>query len=169
MSITGTNIEGVWTMAMKNQLHPGCIVRRQCLEPLGLSVTRAADNLGVKHKLFPISSTGIRISRLIWAFTCRELLTCVFMPAGVQLRLVLLQRAQPPVAGRDHGIESPFEEGRAVCRQGRRKGGCAPRGATKEALRGRVPRLGIGAYVIASINRPDTRKRLTKCPGLPKE
>jgi antitoxin HigA-1 len=27
--------------------HPGGIVRRQCLEPLGLSVTEAAEGLGV--------------------------------------------------------------------------------------------------------------------------
>ncbi len=29
-------------MAMHNPPHPGGIVRRQCLEPLGLSVTKAA-------------------------------------------------------------------------------------------------------------------------------
>jgi len=34
-------------MAMKNPPHLGGIVRRQCLEPLGLSVTRAAAGLGV--------------------------------------------------------------------------------------------------------------------------
>ncbi len=34
-------------MAMQNPPHPGGIVRRQCLEPLGLSVTKAADGLGV--------------------------------------------------------------------------------------------------------------------------
>lgn len=31
---------------MKNPPHPGGIVRRQCLEPLGLLVTRAASGLG---------------------------------------------------------------------------------------------------------------------------
>ena len=35
---------------MKNPLHPGGIVRRQCLEPLGLSVTRAASGLGVTRQ-----------------------------------------------------------------------------------------------------------------------
>ena len=34
-------------MALQNPPHPGAIVRRQCLEPLGLSVTRAASGLGV--------------------------------------------------------------------------------------------------------------------------
>jgi hypothetical protein len=33
--------------AMKNPLHPGGVVLRQCLEPLGLSITEAAAALGV--------------------------------------------------------------------------------------------------------------------------
>lgn len=37
-------------MATKNPPHPGGIVRRQCLEPLGLSVTRAATGLGVTRQ-----------------------------------------------------------------------------------------------------------------------
>ena len=37
-------------MAMQNPPHPGGIVRRQCLEPLGLSVTRAAEWLGVTRQ-----------------------------------------------------------------------------------------------------------------------
>ena len=37
-------------MAMRNPPHPGGIVRRQCLEPLGLSVTRAAAGLGVTRQ-----------------------------------------------------------------------------------------------------------------------
>lgn len=37
-------------MAMKQLPHPGGIVRRQCLEPLGLSVTRAATGLGVTRQ-----------------------------------------------------------------------------------------------------------------------
>ncbi|MCY3838253.1 MAG: HigA family addiction module antitoxin [Gammaproteobacteria bacterium] len=37
-------------MAMRNPPHPGGIVRRQCLEPLGLSVTRAAAHLGVSRQ-----------------------------------------------------------------------------------------------------------------------
>ena len=152
MSITRTIIEDAWTMAMKNQLYPGCIVRPPRLEPLGLSATRAADSLGVTHELFPVSSTGIRISRPIWSSTCRGLPAGVLLPAGVQRRPVLPQRAQPLVAGPDHGIERPFEEGRAVCRKARRKGGCTLRGGAKDALRGRVPRLGPGAHAIASSN-----------------
>ena len=38
-------------MSMHNPPHPGGIVRRQCLEPLGLSVTRAAAGLGVTRRV----------------------------------------------------------------------------------------------------------------------
>lgn len=37
-------------MAMQNPPHPGGVVKRQCLEPLGLSVTRAAKGLGVTRQ-----------------------------------------------------------------------------------------------------------------------
>jgi antitoxin HigA-1 len=37
-------------MAMHNPPHAGGIVRRQCLEPLGLSVTEAARGLGVTRQ-----------------------------------------------------------------------------------------------------------------------
>ncbi len=37
-------------MAMANPPHPGGIVKRQCLEPLGLTVTRAAKGLGVTRQ-----------------------------------------------------------------------------------------------------------------------
>ena len=37
-------------MAMKNPAHPGRIVRTMCLEPFGLSVTRAAEGLGVSRQ-----------------------------------------------------------------------------------------------------------------------
>ena len=35
---------------MKNPPHPGLSVRHDCLEPLGLSVTEAAKQLGVSRK-----------------------------------------------------------------------------------------------------------------------
>ncbi len=35
---------------MRNPPHPGGIVRRQCLEPLGLTVTEAAKALGVTRQ-----------------------------------------------------------------------------------------------------------------------
>jgi len=37
-------------MAMHDPPHPGGIVRRQYLEPLGLTVTRAAEGLGVTQQ-----------------------------------------------------------------------------------------------------------------------
>ena len=38
------------TKQMHNPPHPGEVVRELCLEPLGLSVTEAADGLGVSRK-----------------------------------------------------------------------------------------------------------------------
>jgi len=37
-------------MTMRNPPHPGGIVRRQCLDPLGLTVTKAAKGLGVTRQ-----------------------------------------------------------------------------------------------------------------------
>ena len=37
-------------MRMHNPPHPGEILRELCIEPLGLSVTRAAEALGVSRK-----------------------------------------------------------------------------------------------------------------------
>ena len=37
-------------MVMNNPPHPGGIVKRQCLQPLGLTVTRAAQGLGVTRQ-----------------------------------------------------------------------------------------------------------------------
>ena len=37
-------------MPMKNHTHPGRIVRQDCLEPLGLTVTAAAETLGVTRQ-----------------------------------------------------------------------------------------------------------------------
>ncbi len=37
-------------MPMQNPPHPGEIVRYECLEPLGLTVTRAAQGLGVTRQ-----------------------------------------------------------------------------------------------------------------------
>ena len=37
-------------MSMRNPPHPGEIIRYECLEPLGLTVTRAAQGLGVTRQ-----------------------------------------------------------------------------------------------------------------------
>ena len=39
-------------MAVRNPPHPGGIVRRQCLDPLDLSVTEAAKGLVPRHRGF---------------------------------------------------------------------------------------------------------------------
>ncbi len=38
-------------MPMKNPPHPGGVVLRQCIEPAGLSITQAAEALGVRRAL----------------------------------------------------------------------------------------------------------------------
>ena len=40
----------VVTMGMHNPPHPGEIIKRLCLDPLGVSVTQAAQALGVSRK-----------------------------------------------------------------------------------------------------------------------
>ena len=37
-------------MTMKNPVHPGAIVREECLRPLGLSVTEGANRLGIRRQ-----------------------------------------------------------------------------------------------------------------------
>jgi antitoxin HigA-1 len=37
------------TMPMKNPPHPGSVVLDECIEPLGLSITQAAEALGVSR------------------------------------------------------------------------------------------------------------------------
>ena len=50
-------------MAMQNPPHPGGIVKRQCLDPLGLSVTQAAKGLGVtRQALSELVNEHTRIS-----------------------------------------------------------------------------------------------------------
>lgn len=53
---------------MQNPPHPGGIVKRQCLDPLGLTVTRAAEGLGVTRKALSElinERTGISIEMAI--------------------------------------------------------------------------------------------------------
>ena len=50
-------------MAMKNPPHPGRGIRENCLDPLGLSVTEAAEVLGVaRHTLSRVLSGHAAIS-----------------------------------------------------------------------------------------------------------
>jgi addiction module HigA family antidote len=45
-------------MTMHNPPHPGEVVRRQCLEPLGLTVTEAARGLGVSRNTLSMLLNG---------------------------------------------------------------------------------------------------------------
>ena len=50
-------------MPMKNPRHPGTTIRNTCLEPLGLSVTVAAEHLGVaRHTLSRVLNGAAGIS-----------------------------------------------------------------------------------------------------------
>src|SRR5438552_14337011 len=48
--ITRTITREVVTMRMHNPPHPGEIIKALCLEPLGVTVTKAAEALGVSRK-----------------------------------------------------------------------------------------------------------------------
>ena len=45
-------------MLMHNPPHPGGFIRRQCLEPLGLTVTEAAKGLAVSRNTFSMLLNG---------------------------------------------------------------------------------------------------------------
>ena len=45
-------------MTMKNPPHPGEIVREICIEPLGLTITQAAEGLGVTRKTLSLLLNG---------------------------------------------------------------------------------------------------------------
>src|SRR2546423_645569 len=50
LNLSITTREDENTMSMKNPTHPGLVVRHDCLEPLGLSVTAGAKVLGVTRQ-----------------------------------------------------------------------------------------------------------------------
>ena len=50
MSVVGSDRPAHPLTAMKNPLHPGTIVFMECIEPLGLTITAAAQALGVTPK-----------------------------------------------------------------------------------------------------------------------
>jgi len=45
-------------MGMHNPPHPGEIIKEFCVEPLGLTVTKAAESLGVTRKTFSMLLNG---------------------------------------------------------------------------------------------------------------
>ena len=60
-------------MPIKNPPHPGEIVRDSCIEPLGLSVTKAAEGLGVTSKTLSLLLNGhAGISAIINPYASRN-------------------------------------------------------------------------------------------------
>ena len=54
-------------MGMHNPPHPGKMIKEFCVEPLNLSVTKAAESLGVTRKTFSMLLNGKSgISPLKW-------------------------------------------------------------------------------------------------------
>jgi addiction module HigA family antidote len=53
-------------MPIKNPVHPGLIVRHDCLEPLGLSVTSGAKVLGVTRQALNNIVNGSLVSARKW-------------------------------------------------------------------------------------------------------
>jgi addiction module HigA family antidote len=51
-------IRRIKPMPMKNPPHPGEIIRDLCIEPLGLTVTQAAEGLGVTRKTLSLLLNG---------------------------------------------------------------------------------------------------------------
>ena len=47
-------------MTMKNPPHPGFVVLQECIEPLGLTITRAAEALGVTRNTLSELANGQR-------------------------------------------------------------------------------------------------------------
>jgi addiction module HigA family antidote len=47
-------------MTMKNPPHPGVVVLQECIEPLGLTITRAAEALGVTRNTLSELANGKR-------------------------------------------------------------------------------------------------------------
>ena len=63
-------------MPMKNPPHPGRVVRQDCIEPLGLSVTKAAELLSVSRQTLSnlvnekagiSAEMAIRLEKLGWS------------------------------------------------------------------------------------------------------
>ena len=52
-------------MAMRNPVHPGAIVREDCLKPLGLSITEGAKRLGVGRQTLSnlVNEKSVRFDR----------------------------------------------------------------------------------------------------------
>ncbi len=64
-------------MTMKNPPHPGEIIRELCLEPMGLTVTRAALGLGVSRKNLSLLLNATQAFPQRWLSGCLRPLAAV--------------------------------------------------------------------------------------------
>ena len=71
MSITTSRGEG--SVTMKNPPHPGGVVLRQCLKPFGLTLTGAAEALGVTRNTLSELVNGKRGRRSMTLYTFSEI------------------------------------------------------------------------------------------------
>ena len=62
-------------MRMHNPPHPGEIIKSLCLEPVGLTVTEAAEGLGVSRKTLSAILNGARASVPKWRYAYPSPLT----------------------------------------------------------------------------------------------
>ncbi len=58
LSTIWTTTRETTTMLMHNPPHPGAFIRRQCLDPLGLTVTEAAKGLAVSRNTLSLLLNG---------------------------------------------------------------------------------------------------------------
>ena len=94
-------------MAMKDPPHPGCSIRENCLDPLGLNVTEAARVLGVaRHTLSRVLNghaaispeMAIRLEKAGWSnaeFWLRRQTTYDLVQARRYENRIDVQRYQP--------------------------------------------------------------------------
>ena len=97
-------------MPMIDPPHPGCSVRENCLEPLGLSVTEAARVLGVaRHTLSRVLNghagispeMAIRLEKAGWSnaeFWLRRQTTYDLVQARKEQDRIRVQRCRPQIA-----------------------------------------------------------------------
>ena len=106
-------------MAMKNPPHPGRSIRENCLEPLGLSVTEAADVLGVaRHTLSRVLNghagispeMAIRLEKAGWSsadFWMRRQMSYDLAQARKAEDHIHVERYQPQSAPQEVGAAVP--------------------------------------------------------------
>ncbi len=94
-------------MAMNNPPHPGCSIRENCLDPLGLNVTEAARVLGVaRHTLSRVLNghaaispeMAIRLEKAGWSnaeFWLRRQTTYDLVQARKEEHRIKVERYQP--------------------------------------------------------------------------